>query len=93
MQDIMELSGFLKALSDPTRLRIIEYLSRAGNPRCVGAISKHINVSQSAISQHLRILRQANLVKSERRGYHIHYEVNEEILNDNLSKLRDFLKK
>jgi DNA-binding transcriptional ArsR family regulator len=90
---ITELTGFLKSLSDPTRLRIVEYLSRAGNPRCVSAISKHINVSQSATSQHLRILRQSNIVKSERRGYFIHYELNTEAMDEGLSQLQELLKK
>ena len=35
MPDISELSSFLKSLADPTRLKIIEYLAREGNPRCV----------------------------------------------------------
>lgn len=93
MQDIMELTGFLKSLSDSTRLRIVEYLLRTGNPRCVGAISEHINVSQSATSQHLRILRQANLVKSERRGYRIHYEINTEVMDARFKQFQEFLEK
>ncbi|MFW5753227.1 MAG: ArsR/SmtB family transcription factor [Marinilabiliaceae bacterium] len=76
MDEKRELTDFLKSLADPTRLRIIEYLAETGHPRCVGAISKHVGISQSATSQHLRILRQSNLVRSDRRGYHIHYEVN-----------------
>lgn len=91
--DITQLTGFFKALSDPTRLKIVHYLQSADHPRCVGAISKHINVSQSATSQHLRILRQSNLVTSQRRGYHIHYEINHEQLEAFMDQLQDLLKK
>lgn len=91
MDNITKTATFLKSLSDPTRLRIIEFLVSAGQPRCVGIISKHINVSQSATSQHLRILRQANLVKSDRRGYHIHYETNHEEIEKNMEQLQQIL--
>jgi len=93
MQDITELTNFLKSLSDPTRLKIVEYLAKADNPRCVSKISEHINVSQSATSQHLRILRQSNLVSSTRRGYHIHYEINTDQMDEALHQLRSLLKK
>ena len=93
MPDISELSSFLKSLADPTRLKIVEYLAQAENPRCVNAIAQHIDVSQSATSQHLRILRQANLVNSARRGYHIHYEINTDKMDDALHQLRSLLKK
>lgn len=91
MPDITELSNFLKSLADPTRLKIVEYLAQAKNPRCVNAIAKHINVSQSATSQHLRILRQANLVKNARQGYHIHYEINTDQVDATLRQLRSLL--
>ncbi|MFO8001546.1 MAG: metalloregulator ArsR/SmtB family transcription factor [Marinilabilia sp.] len=93
MQDRTDLIHFLKALSDPTRLRIVEYLAETGQPRCVGAISKHVGVTQSATSQHLRILRQSNFVTSARRGYHIHYEINQEAVNAFLEQLRGKLGK
>jgi len=93
MQDITELTNFLKSLSDPTRLKIVEYLAQADNPRCVSKISEHIKVSQSATSQHLRILRQSNLVSSTRRGYHIHYEINTDQMDEALQQLRSLLKK
>lgn len=91
--DITELTAFFKALSDPTRLRIVYYLQSADNPRCVGAISRHIEVSQSATSQHLRILRQSNLVTSQRKGYHIHYEINNLQLEAFIGHLQGLLKK
>ena len=91
--DITQLAGFFKALADPTRLKIVYFLHSIQKPRCVGAISEHLQISQSATSQHLRILRQSNLVTSQRRGYHIHYEINSAQLDTSISQLQDMLKK
>jgi len=93
MEGKNELTDFLKSLSDPTRLRIIEYLAETGHPRCVGVISKHVGISQSATSQHLRILRQSKLVTSDRRGYHVHYEVNTEHMEACIRQLNQLVKK
>ena len=91
--EITELAAVFKTLSDPTRLEIVHFLNSVQKPRCVGAISRHIQVSQSATSQHLRILRQSNFVISERRGYHIHYEINNEQMEVFFSQLQDILKR
>lgn len=80
MDKIEEISRYLKALADPTRLRMIDLLN-SGKPLCVNALARRLNVTQSAISQHLRILRQINLVTGNRMGYHIHYQVNTEEAN------------
>jgi len=66
----------LKALSDQTRMKIIEQLLECGHMMCVNALVAHLDVTQSAVSQHLRVLRQAGLVDSYRKGYYIHYSVN-----------------
>jgi len=91
--DFTELTAFLKALSDPTRLKIVHFLQSVKNPKCVGAIARRLHISQSATSQHLRILRQINLVKSNRRGYHIHYEVNQEQVEKFSVQIQYLLKK
>ncbi len=76
MDKINELSELFKALSDPTRLRLIRLLSENQEMLCVNALTQRLGVSQSAVSQHLRVLKQAGLVSGERRGYHIHYSLN-----------------
>jgi len=70
------------ALADPTRLRLIKLLcrQRVPNALCVNALAGLLGVTQSAVSQHLRVLRAISLVKGERRGYHIHYFINREAL-------------
>jgi ArsR family transcriptional regulator, arsenate/arsenite/antimonite-responsive transcriptional repressor len=78
MNDFGEISNYLKAIGDPTRLNIIHLLNKYSNPLCVNAIAKKLNVTQSAVSQHLRILKQVGLVTGRREGYHIHYEINTE---------------
>ena len=48
--------------------------------RCVGALARQLGVSQSAVSQHLAVLRAAGLVADERRGYFVHYRLDRERL-------------
>jgi DNA-binding transcriptional ArsR family regulator len=79
---IEEQSALFSILADPTRLRLLRLLSRQWEPDalCVNALAGLLGVTQSAVSQHLRILKNAGLVKGERRGYHIHYFINREAL-------------
>lgn len=93
---IEKLAGIFKALSDPTRLRLIHLLSECSTDDCQGALcvkalAGKLGVSQSAVSQHLRVLRQAGLVHGERRGYHVHYSLDGRVLEQHLSSLRDAL--
>lgn len=73
-----ELVNVLKALSDQTRMKIIELLLERGYKMCVNALAGQLDITQSAVSQHLRILRQAGLVESDRNGYYVHYSVNKD---------------
>jgi ArsR family transcriptional regulator len=86
MDTIETLSEIYKALGDPTRLRLLKLLTDqtlvfcdgtcdGSNFLCVGALAKELAVTQSAVSQHLRILRQAGLVRGERRGTFMHYSI------------------
>lgn len=75
MPDAAEL---FKVLSSETRLRIIELLKDGA--RCVGALSARLDVTQGAVSQHLRILRTAGLVVPDKRGCFVHYRLNQEAL-------------
>lgn len=77
-----EQAAVFSALADPTRLKLVKLLCRQRSPNalCVNAIASLLGVSQPAISQHLRLLKTIGLVRSERRGYHIHYFINRERL-------------
>ncbi|MFP3880671.1 MAG: ArsR/SmtB family transcription factor [Dehalococcoidia bacterium] len=70
------------ALADPTRLRLVKLLCHQRDPDalCVNALASMLEVSQSAVSQHLRVLRAIGLVEAKRRGYRVHYFVNWETL-------------
>ena len=80
MDTIEELVEVFKALSDSTRLQLLELL-RSGQALCVNALAKRLGVTQSAVSQHLRVLRQAGLVTGNRKGSFIHYSVRQDQLD------------
>ena len=67
----MELDRVLKALGEPMRLKI--YQSLLERKHCVRSLSKKFGISESAISQHMKIMREADLVYGEKFGYHTHY--------------------
>lgn len=75
-KDLKELSTIFKALSDPTRLRIIYTLSKS--PLCVCDIASILDMSQSAISHQLKILRDLCLVKNRRKGKLIIYSLDDD---------------
>jgi DNA-binding transcriptional ArsR family regulator len=75
------------ALAEPTRRQVLEEL-RTG-PRSVGDLTAAVPVSQSAVSQHLRVLREAGLVRERREGTRRLYRVDP----DGLGELRAYLDK
>lgn len=81
-ENVEEEVAVFSALADPTRLKLVKLLCRQHEPDalCVNALAGLLDVTQSAVSQHLRVLKAIGLVKGERRGYHIHYFVNPEAL-------------
>lgn len=62
-----------KILSVERRIEIVELLKEG--PMCVNALAERLGVSQSAVSQHLRVLKSAGLVRDERKGYWIFYSL------------------
>jgi len=67
------LVKIFKALSNNIRLEILSLL--AERPLCVNALVNRLNVSQPAVSQHLRVLENAGLVKGSKVGYWVHYSL------------------
>lgn len=75
------LAAQLKALADPVRLRLMSAVaSHDGQEACVCDVSAGIDVSQPTISHHLKVLREAGLLDSQRRGSWVYYRVNPEAL-------------
>ena len=67
----MDLNLLLKALGEPMRLKI--YQSLLERKHCVRSLSKKFGISESAISQHMKVMKDAGLVYGEKYGYHTHY--------------------
>ena len=67
----MELDRMLKALGEPMRLKI--YQSLLERKHCGRSLSKKFSISESAISQHMKVMKDAGLVYGEKYGYHTHY--------------------
>ena len=78
MTEAQRLARIFKALAVDTRVRMVQLLK--DRALCVGALSACLDVTQGAVSQHLRILRDADLVIPEKRGYYVHYRLNEKTL-------------
>lgn len=85
----MDISVMLKALGEKTRLSIFQQLLI--RKHCVRSLSKKLGITESAISQHMKVLKEAGLVYGERYGYHIHYLPKQEAL-DELSKAFEQMK-
>lgn len=75
-EEVKALSGIFKALGDPTRLSIIHVLSK--KPLCVCDIANLLDMTQSAISHHLRMLRNLKLVKYRKEGKMVIYSLDDE---------------
>lgn len=74
--DAKSLAASFKALSDPVRLRLLSLIaSFAGGEACVCDLTGPFDVSQPTISHHLKVLREAGLIESERRGTWVYYSV------------------
>ena len=91
MDDVQELAELFKALSDPTRLRLVQLLHEHQGALCVNALAHKLGVTQSAVSQHLRVLRHTGLVQGSRHGPRVHYTLQEEGLKRTRKALAETL--
>ena len=80
-------SEVFQQLCDPTRLRILWLL--AHSEQCVNNISVAINMSASAVSHHLRVLRQAGLIVNRREGKEIYYKLAQDRMASLIHKMID----
>jgi ArsR family transcriptional regulator len=79
----------LKALSDETRLKI--FLTLLKRRICVKGLAKTLSISEPAVSQHMKILKNAGLIVGERRGHYIHYKVEAETIKELIKAFEQFL--
>jgi len=78
----------LKAIGDPKRYQLLETM--AARSYCVSALARITCLSESSVSQHLKILREAGLIHGVKRGYYTHYQIDREAVQsmiDELAKL------
>jgi len=83
-------SEMLRAMAHPLRLRIIEFIDKNGSIN-VNKIYNTLRLEQSITSQHLRVLRAADIVQASREGKFIHYSLNYEKIGQALQAIRTFL--
>ncbi len=83
----MALQTTLHALADPTRRRILDLL-RSGR-RSAGEIAQEFDITAAAISRHLSVLREADLIRDTREGKFIYYDLNASVLEEILLWISD----
>jgi ArsR family transcriptional regulator len=83
-------SEVLRAVAHPLRMKILEFIDRNEEIN-VNKIYNTLGLEQSITSQHLRILRQADLVSTERDGKYIHYSINYDKLSNTVDSIKHFL--
>lgn len=80
-----------KALADPTRRKILELLKQ--RDMNAGEIAAEFNMTKPSISNHLSILKQADLVDSEKQGQNVMYSIKTSVIEDMLSMLSSLTKR
>ena len=73
-------AAWMKAIADPTRIRILNLLAQSAEPVCVCDIVDVFPLGQSTISHHLKILRDVRFIFAERRGTFMYYQLNKACL-------------
>ena len=76
----MSLQTTLKALADPIRREILNLLK--GGRMSAGEITDHFDVTAASISRHLSVLKEADLIRDERQGKFIYYDLNASVLEE-----------
>lgn len=87
----MAISDGFKALSDPTRREILHLLKNG--ELSAGDIAEQFNMTKPSISHHLTILKQAELVSSEKKGQHVFYALNTSVFEELLMWFYSFQEK
>ena len=75
-----EYAQTIKALSDPNRVKILDILSC--DTECACNLLDHFNFTQPTLSHHIKVLRDANIVRTEKKGNWHHYSINQETVDD-----------
>ena len=79
-RDLRGHAPLLRALGDEARLEIVARLAAAGGPVCVCDLIPGLGLAQPTVSHHLRVLKEAGVVRSERRGTWVYYALDRSVL-------------
>ena len=77
MEDLVKV---FKALSDETRLKILLIISK--RTICQKGISRHLGISESAVSQHIKVLKESGIVTGIKQGYSVIYVINDDCFKE-----------
>lgn len=83
----MAIQRTMKAIADPTRRTILNLLKRSS--LSAGEIAEHFDISVPAVSKHLAVLKDADLIRDRREGKYIIYELNASVLDEALLWLKE----
>ena len=75
-----KLAKKFKALSDETRLKVLLLVSK--RDICQKGISKYLGITDSSVSQHVKILKEAEIITGYKEGYYVFYHINEDAFNE-----------
>lgn len=89
-EKLLDASELLRALAHPLRMQLLAFIDKSGSVN-VNRIYNTLQLEQSITSQHLRVLRQQNLVSTQRKGKFIHYRVNYEQVSKTVEAVNVFL--
>ena len=85
--DTMGIQNTMKALADPSRRTILNLLKKSR--LSAGEIAEHFDMSLPAVSKHLTVLKEADLIRDQREGKYIFYELNASVLDEALLWLKE----
>jgi DNA-binding transcriptional ArsR family regulator len=88
---MVSISKTFKALSDPTRRQILKLLKIKDMP--AGEIGSHFDITAPSLTHHLNILKQSNLVSSQKKGQEVIYSLNLSVFEETATLLSDFFHK
>ena len=83
----MSLQNTLRALADPIRREILNLLKEGR--LSAGEITEHFDVTAASISRHLSVLKEADLIRDQRQGKFIYYDINTSVLEETLLWIKD----
>jgi DNA-binding transcriptional ArsR family regulator len=90
MVNATKLAGIFKVLSVDARVRIVELLGRRSY--CVTELTARLGITQAATSQHLRVLRDAGIVRRQKQGFHVYYHLDKQQMTRLSKQLNQLLR-